>query len=138
MPRTGVEDEPRMKLGITGTRRGMTPNQQTKLRSLLIHLGVTELHHGDCIGADEEAVGIAHLLGIATVCHPPEKAEYRAFTHNEQTLRPKAYIPRNQEIVRMTQELVAVPEGAEVTRSGTWSTVRYARKLGRVVTVLTP
>ena len=38
-----------------------------------------------------------------------------------------------------TDTLVAAPkEDEEVVRSGTWATVRYARKAGRVVLVVRP
>jgi hypothetical protein len=44
---------------------------------------------------------------------------------------PKPYLNRNRHIVRETALLIAVPnELTEQPRSGTWSTVRYAQRLG--------
>jgi hypothetical protein len=52
---------------------------------------------------------------------------------------PKPYRVRNRDIVRDTETLIATPsEPVELLRSGTWSTVRFARKLGRAVWVILP
>ena len=45
-------------IGFTGTRQGMTAEQKSALRNLLDG-GAGDFHHGDCIGADSEAHGIA-------------------------------------------------------------------------------
>jgi hypothetical protein len=44
----------------------------------------------------------------------------------------------NRDIVDATTALISAPNGHDARRSGTWSTVRYARRLGRVVTVIMP
>jgi hypothetical protein len=52
---------------------------------------------------------------------------------------PKPYLARNRDILRATEMLVAAPaQDIEQLRSGTWSTVRFARKTGRVVWVILP
>ena len=43
-----------MIVGFTGTQSGMTDKQKKELKTLLLAVA-TELHHGDCIGADREA-----------------------------------------------------------------------------------
>jgi hypothetical protein len=49
------------------------------------------------------------------------------------------YLPRNKNIVRATASLIATPfEFVEILRSGTWSTVRFARKLGKPVFLILP
>lgn len=46
----------------------------------------------------------------------------------------KGYMERNDELVARCTDLVAFPKtGTEQTRSGTWSTVRRARKAGRTI-----
>ena len=51
----------------------------------------------------------------------------------------KPYLDRNKDIVLETQTLVATPaETTEQLRSGTWSTVRYARKLKRPAVLILP
>jgi hypothetical protein len=43
-----------MKVGFTGTRKGMTPQQRVAFAELVITLRPTQAHHGDCVGADAE------------------------------------------------------------------------------------
>lgn len=45
-----------MILGFTGTRQGMTDYQQAQVRRFLVAYQCTILHHGDCIGADAQAL----------------------------------------------------------------------------------
>lgn len=52
---------------------------------------------------------------------------------------PGPYLWRNHQIVDATSALIAAPFGfEEELRSGTWATVRYARKLGRPVRFFWP
>ena len=125
-------------IGFTGTRRGMTAEQKTVLRSLLQAAG-GEFHHGDCIGADAEAHDIAQANGLEPVIHPPTDPKQRARKEAKRILAPLPYLRRNKEIVRETELLIATPgEFEEQHRSGTWSTVRHARRLGRRVLVILP
>jgi predicted Rossmann fold nucleotide-binding protein DprA/Smf involved in DNA uptake len=45
---------------------------------------------------------------------------------------------RNMDIVTLTSMLLAMPGGPEKVRSGTWSTIRAATKMGRPVIVFPP
>jgi hypothetical protein len=45
---------------------------------------------------------------------------------------------RNHRIVDMTRVLVACPDGEERQHSGTWATVRYARKRGKWIIIVYP
>lgn len=128
-----------MRVGITGTQRGATEAQLTQLRETLIRFGVTEIHHGDCIGVDSEAHDVARALGIRIVIHPPLVETKCGWNEGDDRREPKPYLERNHDIVDETLMLIAVPgEDKEQLRSGTWSTVRYARRLGRPVQVITP
>ena len=130
-----------MKIGFTGSRHGMTKRQRDALRVLLT-TGLwqkPELHHGDCIGADSEAHGYAKYYGLRIVIHPPDVDRVRAGCNGDAKRRPKPYLQRNRDIVDETDCLVAAPATMrEQARSGTWSTIRYARKLGRPVHILEP
>jgi hypothetical protein len=106
-----------MSVGFTGTRRGLTERQSAALVHLLAR--TTTLHHGGAIGADQQAEIIARQLGIATIVHLPAGT------------RSTDYLARNREIVDVSAELFAAPDGPERMRSGTWATVRYARKQQR-------
>jgi len=134
-----------MKIGFTGTQKGMNGNQAEKLLLLLEYLKVSEFHHGDCIGCDAEAhntVMLNHrLLGeIPIHIHPPENGSKRAFCEGaEITYDARDYLTRNRSIVAMTRRLIAVPcTEREMLRSGTWSTVRHAKKLKRGLWIIPP
>jgi hypothetical protein len=128
-----------MKVGVTGTQKKMTPNQYAAARMVLEQLHATELHHGDCVGADEQFHGLARELDLRVVVHPPDSDTKRAFCEGDE-IRPVApYLVRNSHIVTETEVLVATPyERTEQVRSGTWSTVRRGVTAGRRVIVVFP
>ena len=127
-----------MKAGFSGTEKGMTLEQKQTFANLLDLLDVTELHHGDCIGADEEAHEIAKSKGIRIVIHPPIDSKKRAYCKGASEVREvKDYLRRNHDIVDEGDgALIAAPlQEKEILRSGTWATVRYAWKIGRALDV---
>lgn len=100
------------------------------------HAEITELHHGDCIGADEEA---HQLTALYTVIHPPENPAMRAWCTGDETRHPRPYKDRNYDIVDDTDVLIATPSHPnEILQSGTWQTIRHARKTGKPVVVINP
>jgi len=134
-----------LHVGFSGTQDGMTPIQRATVSVVLMEAVLGNagfpvvLHHGDCIGADEEAHELAGGMEIDRHAHPPDKDVKRAFTVAEFSEPPKPYRVRNQDIVDVTKQLVAAPSGAEADqpRSGTWMTVRMARRAGLTVTIVT-
>lgn len=128
-----------MIIGFTGTREGMTPAQKKAVEELLAGVRPREFHHGDCIGADEEAHGVAARLAIPVHGHPPDKDTHRAYCACVVMHDPKPYQARNMDIVRACDTLVATPQGfTEELRSGTWSTVRKALGAGKPVLIIWP
>ena len=129
-----------MKIGFTGTRHGMTPQQIEALNALLPVADPTaEFHHGDCLGADAEAHDIATGCGSRTVSHPPIKENLRAFKQANEYRERKSYLARNRDIVLETDALIAAPkEYVEQQTGGTWYTIRFAREKGRRVNVIRP
>ena len=94
------------------------------------------LHHGDCIGMDQIAHNLACELGYGFEIHPPINNKYRAYCaegitlDEEHKVHPQQeYIRRNHAIVVACSILIAVPAKSKVEeiRSGTWSTIRFAR-----------
>lgn len=130
-------------VGFTGTRQGMSEHQKRALRMAMEAAtldGIENcLHHGDCKGADAEAHAIAVDLGWDIVIHPPVKRIMRAYCGDGAIiLPPMNYLERDQEIVRTSNFIFAAPKSdTEERRSGTWYTVRYARKMGKRVILLT-
>lgn len=121
-------------IGFTGTQSGMTTIQSERVAQILDRLPMTaaQFHHGDCIGADEQADGLAHIAGYTIHLHVPSNPTRRAnceVREDRDTLHPpKPYLDRNRDIVDACDAVIAAPkEMTETLRSGTWSTVRYAR-----------
>ena len=125
-----------MKIGFTGTRKGMSGLQKEQLAYILAlfvrgditrKLLMTEFHHGDCPdGADQEADEIARGF----MC-------YRIYRYWPEKPTPKALLARDRKIAELCDVLIAAPEtDRERMRSGTWATVRYARKARKPVVML--
>lgn len=129
-----------MSLGFTGTQWGMSQKQIEAFTALIRNRWPPgEFRHGDCDGADATAHGIATAFGWHVIIHPPTSNSRRAFCPAPVILPPEPYLVRNHKIVDATKELVATPYTMqEELRSGTWATVRYARKLGRLITIIYP
>lgn len=129
-------------VGFTGTQAGMSDHQKRALRKAMEAASMDGieniLHHGDCIGADAEAHAIAADLGWDIIIHPPIKNGKRAYCSDGAiVLPPMEYLARNHEIVRTSNFIFAAPKSDdEELRSGTWATVRHARKIGKRVILL--
>lgn len=131
------------RVGFTGTQVGLTDSQIAALARTLVNLGCAVLHHGSCVGADAQAHYIARVMGAAVELHPPlntSKMARCSMLAGEWTHASAPYLARNRAIAEATEVLVACPreETGEELRSGTWATVRYARKLGRPVYIVRP
>jgi hypothetical protein len=128
-------------IGFTGTRNQLSrPQAKALAQTLERYANHIELHHGDCIGADALAHTLAKSLGWRVISHPAEVAPaWRAFMPADEVRAPRPPLERNQDIVDETVWLIACP-GAdrEEIRSGTWMTVRAARKAGRPITLIWP
>ncbi len=131
-----------LAIGFTGTKLGMTRAQQDSVYKLLkkFYPYFTEFHHGDCLGADIEAASLAHTLEYVIVCHPPIETKTRGWFPKNTTINPEFdYIIRDQHIVDESRILIGTPHTPyEIVRSGTWTTIRYARKLGREIYIVYP
>ena len=128
-------------VGFTGSRTGITVAQASELLDLLAQLPAgTWFHHGDCRGADAQAHEIAQAQSLKISVHPPINRGARAFTTGDFTHPEAPYMRRNSEIVAATSWLIATPNGYdEVARgSGTWATIREAKRLGKKVTIIFP
>lgn len=136
-----------LEVGFTGSRLGMVEYQKILFQTVMVMIKCKEdfsFHHGDCLGADAQAHTIAAEVGAMEIhIHPPENPTLRAFcdrfypeiVHSHE---PKPYAERNKDIVRACSILLATPRTMqEVKRSGTWSTVRFARKQ-KVATLIVP
>lgn len=144
-----------MRWAFTGSEWPLTPNQSLALDRVIsdeiMQHNVDKIHHGGCKGADDE---FHELLG---------RGNYNLWAHVEvwpghierkrgkstsygvyrgKNLwvihQPEYTLTRNRLMVDVADRLIAAPDGVEVLRSGTWATVRYARKKHRPITFVWP
>jgi len=130
-----------MHLGITGGRKGLTRAQFNVIKEFIIEDNcVTHLHEGDCTGFDAQVTLMFRDLRpeVKIVRHPPKKVLTQAFGPYDETREPKDYLVRDQDNINESQYLWAGPDKAECIRSGTWATVRMARKRGIPITIIMP
>ena len=131
------------KVGITGTRNGMNIIQKTLFIKLINDLKIIKFSHGDCEGVDEEThyiiIDINPILVIGI--HPPKDTKYRAYCKGKNIIiyKSKPYLDRNKDIVNNSSLMVAIPEtNYEINRSGTWATIRYAKKVNKPLIIIFP
>lgn len=133
-----------MKIGVTGTRSGMTEYQKELVQDFLFGFSIrsdilVEIHHGDCIGVDVEVAELADSMGMKVVCHPPSVNDLRAYHQSDEFRDPTTYFARNRNIVNETDLLIVVPYQSEPQRTGgTWYTHDYAKKVDKPVRIFYP
>lgn len=139
-----------MKVGFTGTRAGMSGAQKATVRRLLAEWLPKEVHHGDCVGADDEFADLcAELVPLPRiVAHPGTSATggslFRACNPHSVEVRPvRNYYARNRNIVGELHDagdlLIATPQyGGRRKTGGTWYTVDYAYGAGKRVIIVWP
>lgn len=127
-----------MKVGFTGTRQGMTDQQHAEVADILSTLRSdifeSEFHHGNCVGADEQALEIATNLNYYTIAHPAsglDDLQISVFASDE-ARNYRQPLARNRDIVREADVMIATPKEMEQPRSargsGTWFTIEHCRK----------
>lgn len=130
-----------MKVGFTGTQSGMTKAQKLSFLTLLKRIKPAELHHGDCVGADADAHDLTRELLPQTKVtgHIPLDDYKRAFKKCDEEREPLPYLERNEKIARECDLIIAAPkEDEETLRSGTWATIRRARKTRTNILIIWP
>lgn len=131
------------RVGFTGSQYGLSLPQYRSLEQYLYGLApMDEFHHGDCIKADEMAHDLARYAGAREIhAHPCEIEEKRAHCAADVVHPVKHHKVRNRDIARGGEDLlIACPRGPEASLpySGTWQTVRLARRLRRKIVVIWP
>lgn len=134
-----------MRLSFTGTHRGMTQPQILKLAEFIAKASV--LVHGACVGADDQADLLAVFFCVPRRALPSTSVSMRVpYDTLLSRIGSRIFIDlakpplvRNKHIITAGDRLVACPaQVLEVLRSGTWATVREARRQGVPVVVITP
>lgn len=139
-----------MNIGFTGTQQGMTKAQKDAVFREFLGLDddPVEVHHGMCVGADEEFEEIVGTVPWKEgrpliIGHPgvvngfPKKRSLKS--RPDFVVPAKEMLDRNRDIVVVTDELWATPGGfTEELRSGTWSTIRRALRAGKKIRYFWP
>lgn len=124
---------------MTGNRFGISPEAELSLLEFISKNDIKEVHHGDCLGADKAFHDLCAEREIRVVVHPPTNKAQRAFCKSDDIKREKPYLQRNKDIVNETDMLIAFPgTKVEQLRSGTWSTVRYAKETNKPILIVYP
>lgn len=140
------------KIGFTGTSRGMTVPQYHTMTRLIYEIPDSveiEAHHGNCVGADEEFHRILcdqfreRATQLRFVIHPGDNPLMQAGCEKKYPWIGTTVLPvmsnlaRNAEIVMAVDEMFATPKmDQEELRSGTWHTIRTAKRLKRSLTII--
>ena len=129
------------KLGVTGTRYGISQEQFLAAQAWLQKpfwnrdFELVEFHQGDCVGADAQLsfmVRMAHPK-CKIIGHIPEKSDLREYFENDEEREPTNYLARNRNIVNEVDMLIAFPAHKDMSKGGTWYTIKYAKKQGKKV-----
>jgi hypothetical protein len=115
-----------MDIGFTGTRKGMSSSQTDQLYQVLSWFeGEDKFFHGDAEGSDKQAAKIA-------------MEEYGMMARPIRIKKGETPLQRDDRLVKEIECLIAAPfQNKEIIRSGTWYTVRQARKKGIPIIFLT-
>ena len=122
-----------MIIGFTGSKHpGLRAEQILAIGDWLIAKSPSLVVHGGCIGADAEFHRIARDLDIPIKIRLGHIISGRAICFGaREVCEPENTLVRNHKIVDECDFLIAAPCGPEQLRSGTWATIRYARKIGK-------
>ena len=142
-------------LGVTGTRHPLPDPQYFAFTDAIMTFvaiwistpsgqsGMFHIHHGCCTGADTASHFIArHIEG--TLIHGHPGVDYRGESPYRMTDTDpaKPYLERNTDIVAYADALIAAPQYEEghpqSARSGTWQTIRLARKVKLPILIVWP
>ena len=131
------------RIGLAATCDGLSLIQAHELVKILTVLrarGATELHHGVCVGGDDQANTLAHEAGYRTVGHPLVDGRYCDHTDCDEYRRPLHRGGFDDVIIRETDLLLAFPrtDGEQYVNSNVWLTIRRACKRGMPRLVVGP
>lgn len=134
-----------IKIGFTGTRNGLNETQKELIPLILDKYSEIIVSHGDCVGADTDFHNLCINYKqnnpdkkITIQIFPPTNSSMRAFNEADIIMPVKPYLERNLNILKNSNILIACPvdKNKEELRSGTWSTIRQAKKLNMEIHLL--
>lgn len=130
-----------MMVAITGTRQGLSLQQKATLELWLAFHPLNCLCHGAAYGTDEYLAVRANegTHVIAFPCNLKGQTSEKAIQASDEVFDAEPPLERNRAMVDYAMELIAFPRlMEEEQRSGTWATIRYARRRNVPVTIFWP
>lgn len=124
-------------IGFTGTRKGLRIDQIDSIIKVFDKYTNIIAIHGDCVGADTDfhriclKYRIEHPDKKLTInIFPPIDNKLRKFNIGDYVHEPADYLDRNMSIIKASDIIIACPLDKQMQelRSGTWFTIRQARK----------
>lgn len=134
-----------MLVGFTGTRKGDSEEQLDQFCLVLPCFSSrrNEFHHGGAPGADRSMAKTARAIGFDVHWHPCPGVSLDDVLVDDPDAKDDVWhevfppLVRNKIIVNDTDILIAAPfTDTEELRSGTWATIRFARKVRKPVVML--
>jgi len=137
-------------VGFTGTMDGANERQLVTLKTLITNAydraynagRLPVFVHGDCIGADAQAAHMAWRSSFIPIARPgcAQDGSQPSTAHtpfNAYVFPPERYLMRDLETANECDEMIAVAgRNFNNPRSGTGTTVRYARQARKPVQVI--
>lgn len=126
-----------IKIGFSGNRNGLNLEQKEQIKNILNNYNSIIVSHGDCVGSDTDFHNLCLEYkelnpekNLIIHIYPPNIQTMRAFNQADLIMKEEPYLKRNLNIVKNSSILIACPtdKNVEVLRSGTWSTIRQAKK----------
>lgn len=132
-----------IEIGATATRNGLTDIQKGSISNWMLEThSVNTLHHGMCIGGDEQINNLALMRGWLTAGHPPTDTKLLSDCYVDIKFPPKDYLDRDWDIVVASAVLLVAPwqtyRPNSNRGSGTWTTFSYAEKLRKKAIIFWP
>ena len=120
-----------MEVCFTGTREGMTDEQLKQVGELLAIAKPDRVRHGCAVGADRQFHALAEPGTRDLYPSNPEQSRWALanVVKGDNVCAELPPLVRNKEMVDQSTLIIATPRSAvEELRSGTWHTIRYARR----------
>jgi hypothetical protein len=121
----------------------MSPAQIKAVTMVVVKIAGTgklwTLHHGDCVGADEDFGVIARAFGAVVETHPGPTPGMRAHGGADRTHPVEGNFKRNRRIVDVSAAMIATPfEPTHRDHGGTWYTVDYTLRQKKPLALVLP
>jgi hypothetical protein len=147
-------------LGFTGTRKPPTLPQRHWANERMRSIGMTEFHHGCCVGSDETMHYIAVDYFTGSAYTEPDGGPYRPVKGHPpldqklmmplvedpvvEYLKAFTYLTRNMHIVKVSHRMLSTPRNGAPGKimpsngSGTWWTINKGLLAGQTFEICYP